>query len=256
MNGDIAAATPDISMSFGLIVMVFAAGLAGAFIQSVTGFGYGILLMSILPLFVPNLLITVAASGIIGTIQAVISAWRYRKSTQWKFLPPLMGCFFVTSFLAIRFAATNSVDVLRRPLGAFLIILAAYFIFFAGKIKIKGSPVAGCVTGCIAGIAGGFFSISGPPAVVYLLSATSSNAAYMATLQAFFSCAGIYSATVRFANGLITYSVLMITVPALIGLVIGATLGAKLFDKLDPMWLRRLVYTVMLVSGLSILITG
>jgi len=141
-------------------------------------------------------------------------------------------------------------------MGVFLIILAAYFMFFASKIKIKGSPMAGCMTGCISGVVGGLFSIPGPPVVVYLLSATSSNAAYMATLQLFFSCTGIYTAIIRFANGLITYSVLMITVPAIIGLVIGGKFGARLFGKLDPMRLRRLVYTIMAASGLSMLITG
>jgi len=162
----------------------------------------------------------------------------------------------VTNFFAIRFAAAHPVDALRRPMGAFLIILAVYFIFFAGKIKIKGTPLAGCVTGCISGIAGGFFQIPGPPAVVYLFSAASSNAAYMATLQTFFFCTGIYANTIRFANGLITCSALTITAPAIAGLAAGTALGAKLFSKLDPAQLRRLVYAVMAASGLSLLITG
>ena len=187
MSGDIVATAPVISMSSEFIAMVFVTSFAGVVIQSTSGFGYAITLMSILPLLVPDLSIAVAATGILSTIQTGISAWRYRKGTQWKLLPSLIGCFLVTNFLAIRFAATHPVDTLRLPMGAFLIILAAYFMFFADKIKIKGSPVAGCVTGCISGISGGFFSIPGPPAVVYLLSATSSNAAYMATLQVFFS---------------------------------------------------------------------
>ena len=256
MNGNIAASVPAISMSSGLIVMVFVASLAGVVIQSTSGFGCAIILMSILPLFLPDLSIAATATGIISTTQAIISVWRYHKGTQWKLLPPLIGCFSVTNFLAIRFAATHPIDVLRRPMGVFLIILAAYFVFFAGKIKIKGGFLAGCVTGGISGIAGGFFSIPGPPVVVYLLSATSSNTAYMATLQTLFFCTNIYATVMRFANGLITYSVLMVTIPAFIGLAIGTTLGARLFDKLSPMRLRKLVYTVMVISGLSMLIMG
>ena len=247
---------PVISMSNGLIVVVFLVSVAGVIIQSTSGFGYAITLMSVLPLLVPDLSIAVAATGIITTIQSTLSAWRYRKGTQWKLLPPILGCFLVTNFLAIRFAATHPVDMLRRPMGVFLIILAAYFMFFASKIKIKGSPVAGCITGCISGIAGGFFSIPGPPAAVYLISAASSNAAYMATLQLFFSCTGIYTTILRSANGLITYSVLMITAPAILGLAIGRKFGERLFDKLDPIRLRRLVYAIMAASGISILITG
>jgi len=256
MSGDIATTAPVVSMNFGIIVMVFLVSFAGVIIQSTSGFGYAITLMSVLPLLVPNLLIAVAATGVITTIQSTMSAWRYRKDTQWKLLSPLYVCFLVTNFLAIRFAATHPVDTLRRPMGVFLIILAVYFMFFAGKIKIKGGLTAGSITGCIAGIAGGLFSIPGPPVAVYLLSATSSNAAYMATLQIFFSCTGIYTTIIRFANGLITYSVLMIIAPAIAGLVIGRKFGARLFEKLDPERLRRLVYTVMAVSGLSMLITG
>jgi len=256
MSGDIAATAPVFSMSYGLIIMVLVTSFAGVVIQSTSGFGYAITLMAILPLLVPDLLVAVAATGVITTIQTAMSAWRYRKGTQWKLLPPILGCFLVTNFLAIRFAAMNPVDMLRRPMGAFLIILAVYFMFFADKIKIKGSPLSGCVTGSISGVAGGLFSIPGPPTVVYLLSATSSNVAYMATLQTFFFSTGIYANIVRYANGLITYPVLMLTAPAIVGLVIGNILGARLFDKLNPARLRRLVYIVMTASGLSMLIMG
>ena len=256
VNGDIAAAAPVFSMSLGLVVVMFVVSFIGVVLQATSGFGYGVLLMSILPLFVPDLLVVVAVTGIVIVIQPAIAVWRYHKDAQWRFLPPLLGCFLVANFFAIRFAAINPVDMLRRPMGAFLIILAVYFIFFAGKIKIKGSPVAGCVTGVISGIAGGLFSIPGPPAVVYLLSATSSNVAYMATLQTYFLLAGIYANVIRSINGLITYPVLMLTIPAILGLAAGTTFGAKLFAKLDPAQLRKLVYTIMAMSGLSMLILG
>ena len=256
MNGDIVATAPVINMSLGFIVMVFMASFVGAVAQVTSGFGYAITLMSILPLFVPDFLVAVAATGVITTIQSTISAWQYRKNIQWKLLPPLIGCFLLVSFFAIYFAATHPVDMLRRPMGAFLIILAVYFMFFAGKIKIKGGTVAGCVSGSISGLTGGLFAVGGPPAVVYLLSATSSNVAYMGTLQTFFFITGIYANIVRFANGLFTYPVLLITAPAILGLVIGARLGTILFDKLNPTRLRQLVYAIMMASGLSILITG
>ena len=256
MNSDIIATGPVISLTFGFIVIVFLTSFIGAAIQSITGFGYAVILMAILPLLIPDLSVAVAATGIITTIQSTISAWRYRKGTQWKLLPSLLVCFVVTNFLAIRFAATHPLGILRRPMGAFLILLAVYFIFFSGKIKIKGNPVTGCMFGCISGIAGGFFSIPGPPMALYLLSVTPSNAAYMATLQTFFFCTGISTTLMRFANGQITTFVLMVIVPAIAGLLTGRRIGTRLFDKLDPIRLRRLVYALMAVSGLWILITG
>ena len=68
MNGDIAGALPVVSMSYTLIVMVFLASVAGVIIQSTSGFGYAVTLMSVLPLIVPDLSIAVAATGIITTI--------------------------------------------------------------------------------------------------------------------------------------------------------------------------------------------
>ena len=256
MNGDIAATTSVISVNLWLIVMVFAASFAGVVIQSVAGFGYPIVLMTILPLIIPDLSIAVAAANVSTIFAGSMQVWRHRRSAQWKLLPPLLGCYFVTSYFAILFAATHPVGVLRRPMGAFLIFLAAYFIFFASKIKIKGSPIAGCVAGCISGVTGGLFAIPAPPMAVYVLSVTSSNAAYAGTIQAFLLSANIYTTIMRFINGLITHSVLMVVIPAIMGIVIGIKLGTKLFDKLDPVRLRRVVYVFMAASGLLILITG
>lgn len=251
-----AVSVPIYALSWGLMFAVFAASFAGVVIQCVSGFGYAIVLMAVLPLFVPDLTMAVTATGIITYLQALAAVWRYREGVQWKLLPPCLAGYFLTNFLAIRFAAQNPVDTLRRPMGVFLILLAAYFVFFAGKIHIKGGPAQGGVAGGISGVANGLFAIGGPPMVVYFLSATGTNAAYMATLQTFFAFTGTYTNTVRLANGLITRPVLMLTIPALAGLVLGMAVGVKLFDKLDPNRLRKLVYAFMAASGLWILIMG
>ncbi|HWQ50583.1 MAG TPA: sulfite exporter TauE/SafE family protein [Terriglobales bacterium] len=251
-----AASVPIYALSSGLLFAVFAASFAGVVIQCVTGFGYAIVLMAVLPLFVPDLTLAVAATGVITFAQSLASVWRYREGVQWKLLPPCLAAYFVMSFLAIRLAAVSSVDALRRPMGAFLIALAAYFVFFAGKVRIRGGPAQGGAAGAVSGVTGGLFAIGGPPMVVYFLSATGSNAAYMATLQAFFLVTGVYTNAVRLANGLLTRQVFMLALPALAGLVLGMAVGVRLFDRLDPDRLRKLVYAFMAASGLWILISG
>ena len=127
MNG---VSVPIYALSWGLMFAVFAASFAGVVIQCVSGFGYAIVLMAVLPLFVPDLTMAVTATGIITYLQALAAVWRYREGVRWKLLPPCLAGYFLTNFLAIRFAAQNPVDTLRRPMGVFLILLAAYFVFF------------------------------------------------------------------------------------------------------------------------------
>ena len=123
-------------------------------------------------------------------------------------------------------------------------------------MKIKGGTKEGAIAGGVSGATGGLFAIGGPPIVVYFLSATSSNAAYMATLQTFFLLTGTYTNGMRLLTGLITRDVLLLSLPAFAGLAVGMAFGVKLFTKLDPARLRKLVYAFMAFSGFWILVTG
>jgi len=237
------------------ILFVFAAALAGSFIQTVSGFGYAIIVMSILPMLVPF-----QTAAIIELITAAFMslaiAFNYRRHIRWKlvFWPLLSNV--VAAQLGVMIQTESSEQTLRRILGAVLILLAVYFIFFSKKFHLPGTPEVGLAAGFVGGLCGGMMSIGGPPMVVYYLAATDSKEEYNATMQTFFvlTCLNVF--ITHLVMGHMTGAVLRFGVWALAGVGLGTLLGLKLFDRLSGPALKKLVYAFMSCTGLYLLIFG
>jgi uncharacterized membrane protein YfcA len=61
----------------------------------------------------------------------------------------------------------------------------------------------------------------------------------------------LYSAGTRALNGIITFKVLLCFAVAVVGSLVGNYAGGKLFDKLDGGKIKKLVYLVMIFSGIT-----
>ena len=62
-----------------------------------------------------------------------------------------------------------------------------------------------------------------------------------------------YGVLVRAFNGLITTQVLGLWILALFALLIGGTIGGKIFNRVNAAVLRRMVYAIMAISGCTML---
>lgn len=231
------------------------ASFLGAFTQRVSGFGYGIIVMMIYPLVIKydesN-----ALSGLISMFAAIQVAYTMRDKINWKqALFPLIP-YTVTNFLAVQFVDTADTSLLKRLLGCALIVLSIYFFFFSGKIKIKPTKTSAVIAGALSGAMSGMFAMGGPPMVIYFLSATDSNDEYLATIQCYFSLSNIISATSRAIKGFFTARVGILALPAFAAMLIANFLGKKVYGKLSPVVLKKIVYAFMAVSGVITLING
>lgn len=54
----------------------------------------------------------------------------------------------------------------------------------------------------------------------------------------------------RAVNGIITKEVLLFAAIGMIGCIIGSFIGKKVFDKLDAVKLKYIIYVGMIVSGI------
>ena len=83
--------------------VVFLAPIAAGFIQAVTGFGSGILMMVFFPSFFP-ILGASALSSSISLPATCVQAWNYRKVSAWKltFLPALVYIFMSSASFSVK----------------------------------------------------------------------------------------------------------------------------------------------------------
>lgn len=230
------------------ILLIMVVG-GGAFVQRVTGFGMGIFAMLFLPYFMPSHSTSVAVMGLMGSIGALYNAIRHRKNIRPRLMLPLMCAALAVIPLAVHLSSSLPQAVIKRMLGVVLVILSIYFLFFSKRIHLKPTVGNGIAAGLVAGLLNGMFNTGGPPAVLYLIHATADNAAYFATIQAFFAATNVFSTATRAVSGMLTPQILAMAAVALVGWGCGNALGVKVFDRLDANRLRNLIYVGMIVSG-------
>lgn len=234
---------------------ILLAAFAGSFIQSASGFGYAIVVMSILPLCIPF-----QAASIVEVLSALaMVVWiavKYRRHIRWKLLwwPLVANSLF--SVAGVWFQSGSAETVLRRILGVTLVVLSIYFIFFSSRLVIRANLWTGLAAGTISGLCGGLMSIGGPPMVAYYLAATRSKEEYAATLQTYFVFSTIYIFATHLVMGHVTGEILGWSALALAGLGAGTFCGLKVFDRLSAEGLKKVVCGFMAVVGCYLVITG
>ncbi len=110
----------------------FSVSLIGAVIQAVCGFGYGPVNMSLLPYLFPYAQ-AVALSGLCGSTTAVFVAASSFRYIRWKTVLPCAVTALVFAALSVQLSAGAADGFMVRSLGAALVALGVYSIFFSGR---------------------------------------------------------------------------------------------------------------------------
>lgn len=226
---------------------------AGALIQATTGFGYGIVCMTVFPYIIPGYSQAIAVCSLCAaTMSTLVAVKNYKKARPGIIIPLLIG-FCIASALSIRFVKSQADGAMMKALGVILVLVSIYFIFFSGKIRIRPTFANGVIAGALGGIGAGMFGIGGPPVVIFLMSATEDKEVYRACSLTYFAIGSWYASGVRFANGIITGEVLMLWLIAIAALAAGTWLGNRIFDRINGKALIYAVYGFMAVSGVIML---
>ena len=238
----------DLSQVAIALLIAFTASL----IQSSCGFGYAVFAATTLPFLLPYPQ-AVALSTMGGGIMSLIVVIRNRGKLRLDVLWPCTLASSVIVVAAVIFSVGKSSAVLTRVLGALLILLSIYFFFFSGKVRVKPTVINGLIFGAISGAGSGFFSIGGPPVVIFLLSALDNKEEYRSTIAVQFICNNIIATTVRLMNGIITPQLMQTAALSVIPIVLGIWAGGYFFRLMSETTLRRVVYAFMAVSGVVML---
>ncbi|MCQ2216571.1 MAG: sulfite exporter TauE/SafE family protein [Bacteroidales bacterium] len=243
-------------MGIETIILLLFASTCASVVQRVSGFGFGIFVMTMLPYIMPTYPEATALSALLAgtlSIMVVVQLWRH---INLKHLLPILSVFFVTSWIAIQFLEYIDEKIMKIIFGSVLIILSVYFFIISDKVRVKPLLWIQAVLGSVSGLMGGFFNMQGPPAVLYFVASEKNKDNYMAVTQAYFLAGNLFMTVVRYFKGYLTEAVGMGYLYGLGGVVIGFFVGKVIFDRVSHDLLRKLIYGFMAVSGVYSLIVA
>lgn len=240
------------------LVILLLMSMGAAFVQRVSGFGFGIFIMTVLPYHMPSYGEATTLSGLLAMVTSVIIVARtWRHICWWKLLPILMT-FLVVSFFAVKFVAyadpsTNSGQalegILRKALGCVLIFASVWFMWLKDRVKLPTTMPVQVGMGTLSGVMGGLFGMQGPPAVLYFVATNSTKESYIAMAQTYF-LVGNFAMTLFRANcGLLTPTVFTHWCWAVPAVILGTWIGSLAFRRISLPILRMIIYIYMAISG-------
>lgn len=237
------------------LLVELASALLGGLVQGVTGFGAGVIMMLALPvlLAVPQ---AAAVSGAVCVALTASMTWRYRARVRPAAIVAPAALYVAASAVAITLTRGVDQGAMKVALGLFLMALAAYSLLAPGGEGRRVGGVAALACVLVSGVCDGAFGIGGPLMVVYYLSRTDDVEEYLGTIQGFF-CVTLVCATVfRFATGVVGVAQLPLVALGVLGVLVGAALGARVVERLDAEVLKKATYVVIGLAGVVNVVTG
>lgn len=235
-------------MALGTLVSIFVA----AFTQGVTGFGFGMVAMALLPFFTHAR----DASILIGMFSLVTTSFvlfSVRRHFHWRdLLLPVLGMFGGIP-LGVYALVILDETIIRRLVG--VAILVACLQMLAPRLRsarLASWPWA-LGAGFASGILGGAFGIGGPPVIAYASIQNWESARYKAMLCSFFAASNLYRVIIMLGAGLITSSIATRFALGLPVLLLGVVAGIRTYGRLSVAAFRRVVIGTLAVLALTLL---
>ncbi|TVP82648.1 MAG: sulfite exporter TauE/SafE family protein [Alkalicoccus sp.] len=238
------------------LLIVFLVLLAGSFIQGVSGFGFGLIAMSFLPLMFTVIESTLLVMSLSLFVAASIAVQMW-KHVRWKSLVVLLSAAFFGRIGAFYVLSTyGELDIMRDFLGVFLLLIVVYLFYGANKMQKIGSTAIWIpiLAGLLGGFVGGVFAIGGPFFVFFLMLAFADDKyAYSANLQITFFFTNLMTVTLHGVNGDYNMDFLLYFLVGIVTVLIGTRLGVACLRRISQENMRRLAGAVVALAAINLI---
>jgi len=242
----------------GAVTLAWAAGalvvFVASFVMGLTGFGIALVAMAFLP-YVMTPADAIVLLTIYAFVFSIVVVVQLRRDVTPRALVDLCAGTLVGAPLGVWVLASLPVSLLNRLIGAVLVLVVALEFRRALPERLEGRGW-GLGAGFLAGLVGGAVGTPGPPVIVYATTQGWGPRTMKANIMGFFVLNQGVTLVGYWWAGLLTAPVVTLTAALAAPALAGVALGVALFGRLDPVRFRRVVFALLLVSGLVLLIRG
>ncbi|WP_257346863.1 sulfite exporter TauE/SafE family protein [Pseudalkalibacillus decolorationis] len=231
--------------------------LLGSFIQGSSGFGFGLVSMGVLSIFLTlkdSMLIVLALTVILSS-RIILKLWKYILLRD---LYLILASALLGRILAFFFVAQFREAQFMKTILAFVLIGMVIYLYLKRKFsknldENKEKRFVPLISGSFGGFIGGAFAVGGHFFVAYFLSRYQDKRHYIANLQLTFIVLNMMTLFAHGLNGDLNHDFYFYTGTGIVIVLIGVTLGLKLFYRLPTKIIQNIAFTIILVSGLNLM---
>jgi uncharacterized protein len=225
-----------------------------SFVMGLTGFGIALVAMAFLP-WIMSPVTAIVVLTLYALVFSVVVAFQLRRDLTPRALIDLLIGTIVGTPIGVWGLAALPVSAINRLIGLVLVLVVV--LEFRG---VMPSHLVGrwwgLATGFLAGVIGGAVGTPGPPVVVYATTQGWGPRTMKANTMAFFVVNQGAILLGYWWAGLLTRETAEVAAAFALPALAGLGAGVALFGRLDPVAFRRIVFGMLLVSGLVLLVRG
>ncbi|MGM0595193.1 MAG: sulfite exporter TauE/SafE family protein, partial [Pseudomonadota bacterium] len=230
----------------------------GAYVQTVTGFAMGLIIMGAATLFD---LVPVAFTAVVITMTSMfnilLALAREHHHIHWRtvLLASLgMAPALILGVWLLNYLSVESTQTLKALLGGFILVGATLLVL---KPHPRNRLLLGwrdVVAGALGGFFGGLFSTAGPPLVYHLYRQPFSIDVVRTSLLAIFGFTTVLRNGYVAASGDFTLEMLHTSLLAIPVVYLATVLGQRFPPPLAETGMRRLAFALLAVLGILLLL--
>ena len=243
------------------MVLVAAATLVGAAVQSATGFGFALILSPVmLAVLEPYEAVTaLLALGFALNLLLLFGDGGDPAAVRWRAVAPMLIAAVPGLAAGLLLLAAISKPALQLAVGAAVVAAAVVQARGMRAAPAPGAREPTLRAACAVGVASGALTtsttVSGPPIVLWLQSQGVSPAELRASLAASFLGLSVAGAALLAADGMLVAEPAVV-LPLLVATALGHLLGARVFRGLDQSRFRAAVLGLVLAAGIASIAAG
>ena len=230
------------------------ATFAGAFIAGLSGFAFGLVAASIW-LYILTPLQTATLIVAFGLIVQGYSVWKLRHALEWARLWPFLLGAAVGVPVGVAVLGWANPGHVRAGTGVFLVAYSLYALFRPKLASVTaGGATADAGVGFLNGVLGGITGLAGILVTIWSglrgWPKDQQRAIFQPVAVAIFAMSAAWLGI----KGVVSAATIRLFLFGLPALLAGTWLGMKLYGRLDETAFRRVVLTILLVSGAVLMV--
>ena len=230
------------------------ATFAGALVAGLSGFAFGLVAASIW-LYILDPLQTATLIIAFGLIVQGYSVWKLRRALDWRRLWPFVLGAALGVPIGVTILTWADPAQVRTGVGAFLVLYSLYALLRPAIPPVKaGGAAADAAVGFLNGVLGGITGLAGILVTIWCGLRGWPKDVQRTIFQPVAVTIFLMSAVWIGAKGAITADTVKLFAMGLPALLGGTWAGLKLFGHLNEAAFRRVVLTLLLVSGAVLVI--
>jgi hypothetical protein len=236
-------------MVAGLVVVFFA-----GFIQGLTGFGFGLVSVPIMTLFLsPKVAVPIVSLHALLIVTVI--AYEARKWIDLKRIWPLMVAGVMGMPLGAYLLVFLQVGPLKVLIGS-VIVLFSLALLKGFKKEIKSEKLAFAPVGFVSGLLAGGTMMGGPPVMLFFANQGLGKNVFRANIVCYFVVLTIATIPAYVVGGLITKEVIKYALLLLPAMICGGVAGIKLARIVQEKIFRKVVLIILVVAGFMSIASG